>query len=357
MKEKKVRIVDIARMAGVSPGTIDRVLHNRGRIAKDKKQRIEAIIEQMGYRPNMAARMLAKSCCFTIAVVAPSYEGESYWKQVCEGIRKASDEQNQYDLRVEFIHFDQYSRTSFDEAVADVEWSRYNGVVIATLFESRVVELSARLDELAIPYVYIDSPVEGQSDMAYFGVDAHASGYIAGKMLCRELQPESAIVVVHVKFRRSDISVQMRKREEGLMRYLAEEGHVRELCHFELDPQRGATCAADFERLVSRFDAPVGVLVLNSRVYELAEFLSSAECDWSDKLVVAGFEAIRPNIEAMQRGRVRFLISQRPELQGYNAVKALGNLFVGDVRPERVNYMPIDILIPENIAYYSNYKL
>ena len=59
MENKKIRIVDIAKLAGVSPGTVDRVIHNRGRIAPDKKERIEEIIKQLGYRPNIAARLLA----------------------------------------------------------------------------------------------------------------------------------------------------------------------------------------------------------------------------------------------------------------------------------------------------------
>ena len=344
-------------MAGVSPGTIDRVLHNRGRIAPDKKRRIEAIIEQLGYRPNMAARLLAMKQSFSVAVVAPSYHGESYWKQVCEGIAKAADELSGYDLKVHFINFNQYDRLSFDAAVADVDWSLYNGVVIATLFEQQVVSLSAQLDKLAIPYVYIDSIVDGQSDVAYFGVDAHASGYIAGKMLCREVGAQGDIVVAHIKFRHKDISVQMRKREEGLMQYIAEEGLSRRIVHFELDPSRGEACAAALERLMAVSSPKVGVLVLNSRVSELTSFLTSTALAWRDRFVIAGFEAIHPNVESMQRGEVRFLISQRPELQGYNAIKALGNLFLNGVHPERVNYMPIDILIPENIDYYSNYKL
>lgn len=354
MENKKIRIVDIAKLAGVSPGTVDRVIHNRGRIAPDKKERIEKIIEQLGYRPNIAARLLATGQTFTIAVVAPLYIGESYWKQVSEGIDRAAEELAQYNLKVDFIRFDQYDRTSFDRAVSEVDWTLYNGVIIATLFEEKVKTLSAQLNALEIPYIYIDSQVEGQADLAYFGVDAHASGYIAGKMLCREVVADSPIVITHIRFRRNEISTQMRKRESGLLQYLQEIGRDGQVKYIEHDPNNTTPTTSALEQIVREYQGPVGIMVLNSRAYELVDFLESGNIELCKQLVIVGFEAIKPNIEAMSRGRVRLLISQRPELQGYNAVKALSNLFLFGTKPNKINYTPIDILIPENIKYYSD---
>ena len=355
MEKKKVRIVDIARLAGVSPGTVDRVIHNRGRIAPDKKRRIEEIIAQLEYQPNIAARLLATGRTFTIAVVAPSYSGESYWKQVSDGMTKAAEELVQYNLKIEFLRFDQYDRASFDVATANVAWKEYDGVIIATLFEEQVKTLSARLDSIGTPYIYIDSQVEGENDLAYFGVDAQASGYIAAKMLCRELDADSPIVITHIRFRRDDISTQMRRREQGFLRYLREVGRADRVEYIEHKPQSAASTIAALRPLACTNDHKVGLIVLNSRIYELVELLLEEAADLLRmNFVFVGFEAIKPNIEAMERGDVNLLISQRPELQGYNAVKALSNLFLYQTKPNRINYTPIDILIPENIGYYSN---
>jgi LacI family transcriptional regulator len=43
----KVRIVDIARLAGVSPGTVDRVIHKRGRVDAEKSAKIEQIMKEI----------------------------------------------------------------------------------------------------------------------------------------------------------------------------------------------------------------------------------------------------------------------------------------------------------------------
>ena len=53
-----IRIVDIAKMAGVSVGTVDRVIHNRGRVSEENRKKVQAILEMVNYQPNLMARSL-----------------------------------------------------------------------------------------------------------------------------------------------------------------------------------------------------------------------------------------------------------------------------------------------------------
>ena len=54
-----VTIKDIAQRAGVSRGTVDRVLHDRGKVSPQKAEKIRRIADEMGYQPNIAGRGLA----------------------------------------------------------------------------------------------------------------------------------------------------------------------------------------------------------------------------------------------------------------------------------------------------------
>ena len=53
-----VTIEEIARLAGVSIGTVDRVLHDRGRVSNQTRDKILSIVESTGYKPNVIARSL-----------------------------------------------------------------------------------------------------------------------------------------------------------------------------------------------------------------------------------------------------------------------------------------------------------
>ncbi len=356
-RSTEIRIVDIARLAGVSAGTVDRVIHNRGKVSAANKEKIERALRETGYEPNLDARALASRREYPIAVVAPLYEGSGYWSMVGDGISKAAAELRRYNLSADFFRFDQYDRSSFPTAGDIFREKEYKGVVIATLFEEKATELSAELDARGVPYVYIDSVIEGQRDVAYFGVDARRSGYIAGRMLTAEVGPDARILVAHIRFSRTEISLQMHAREQGLLEYLAASNHQGAVDHVELDPDDGGSLSL-LESYLSAADGPVGAIVLNSRVYELAAMLERLPEMVRRRVFTAGFEAIAPNVEAMRRGGVGLLISQRPELQGYDAVKALAGVFLSGARPaSRVNFMPIDIIIPENVEYYNNYKL
>ena len=53
MAREKTRIKDIAERAGVSVGTVDRVLHNRPNVSKKSLEKVQKALDEMDYRPNM----------------------------------------------------------------------------------------------------------------------------------------------------------------------------------------------------------------------------------------------------------------------------------------------------------------
>ena len=55
----KVRIKDIAEKSGVSVGTVDRILHNRPNVSKTAREKVEKILKEIDYQPNMYASALA----------------------------------------------------------------------------------------------------------------------------------------------------------------------------------------------------------------------------------------------------------------------------------------------------------
>lgn len=67
----KVRIIDVAREAGVSLGTVSNALNHPERVRPDTRRSIEEAIERLGYTPNQSARMLRGGHARALGIVVP----------------------------------------------------------------------------------------------------------------------------------------------------------------------------------------------------------------------------------------------------------------------------------------------
>jgi LacI family transcriptional regulator len=352
-----IRIVDIAKRAGVSVGTVDRVLHRRGRVAPEKEARIEKILKELNYEPNMVARVLASKRSYKYAVVVPVYRDGEYWDLLCKGIDRAGDEMRKFNISTDYLHFDQSDRSSFLKVAGELREKNYDGIVLATLFGELVINMSKELDEKDIPYVYIDADIPGQKNLVYFGGDSMDSGRISAKLLLKETGLDADVFIAHIRFKNKDLSVQMNNRADGFLKGLSESKHKGRVHNIDIDPDDHAQGLQGLRQIMSESTSLVGGIVLNSRIYELADLLAKAEEPLRQRVRLVGHDAIERNVKVLKDGTVSFILSQRPKLQGYNAIKALSNYHLFGQIPEKTNFMPIDILIKENVDYYNNYKL
>ncbi|NCC14389.1 MAG: LacI family transcriptional regulator, partial [Spirochaetia bacterium] len=100
-------ISEIAKLANVSIGTVDRVLHNRGRVAQETVKKVMTIVNDYGYQPNTYARNLKLSKQYTIGVLLPQLHSEfGYWNLIYEGILKAAKELYPLAVRIDLAQFD-----------------------------------------------------------------------------------------------------------------------------------------------------------------------------------------------------------------------------------------------------------
>ena len=86
---ERIRIKDIARLADVSVGTVDRVIHGRSGVSEASKKRVEEILKQLDYQPNMYASALASNKKYTFICLLPQHLEGEYWTAVELGIHEA----------------------------------------------------------------------------------------------------------------------------------------------------------------------------------------------------------------------------------------------------------------------------
>ena len=86
---ERIRIKDIARLADVSVGTVDRVLHGRTGVSEASRKRVEEILKQLDYQPNMYASALASNKKYLFVCLLPQHKEGDYWTDVELGMKRA----------------------------------------------------------------------------------------------------------------------------------------------------------------------------------------------------------------------------------------------------------------------------
>lgn len=351
---RQYRIKDIAEKAGVSTGTVDRILHKRGKVSDEAREKVEKVLKEIDYHPNLAARALALGKAYHFYVLIPEFNKGEYWAMFDEGIQKAQKEYAAYNVEIHYLFFNQFDRDSFDRLEKQINVEECQGVVIATLFKEGVISLSRRLDRYRIPYIFVDAFVPEANAIAYFGPHSYNSGYIAGRLMYTQIQPSDDVAVFRFIRKGELYSTQVKIREDGFRNYLMDCKYTGKLHYVNIH----ADNITDTYRILDDFiNSQSGIhagIIFNSRAHLLGRYFSE-RCGCCPCFKLIGYDVIEENIRFLNSGHITHLIAQRPEVQGINSIKALFRYLVMDEKPQTINYMPIDVLVKENITYYNNY--
>src|SRR5512139_3174860 len=164
-----VTLQDVAQLAGVSTKTVSRVVNNQGEISEATRQRVQAAIEELNYRPNILARSLVNQRTNSLAVVAwgIDYYGPS---RTVVGIENKADELV-YSLFLNLLA--QPAKGDNDRILDTLVARRVDGIIWAVpeVGDNRMWINPARLDRLP-PIVFLS--MAGQTGLTTVSVDNRA---------------------------------------------------------------------------------------------------------------------------------------------------------------------------------------
>ena len=351
---KKVTIQDVARYANVSVGTIDRVIHNRGRVSTEKRKKVEEAIKKLNFNPNMLARTLALGNQFTVCVLIPSAPSSGhYWSMPLQGLEMAAAQFKDYGIITEYFIYDLFSEDSFINQASKILDLSPDGVVLAPLFLEESKSFTKKLRHKGIPYVFIDADIPDGKGLSYIGPDVKQSARIAGRLLNSVLSRDAEMLIVNMVKGFENASA-LRRMENGFMKFFQENGMEKETKIHTLTVN--STRKEDVFRELTRFyiknPSINGVFVTNSKAFLVAEFHHLH--DLNIKLV--GYDLVPENIDYLKNGGIDFIISQSPVQQGKRAVQTLFDYFVFKREPEKIQHVPLDIIIRENLSFYINFN-
>lgn len=349
MINKNVRIKDIALKAKVSTGTVDRVLHNRGRVSEKVRDRILKIIEEMDYQPNLMARALGSNKSYRFAALVPDHQVDSYWLAPVLGIRKAAQELKQFGIHVMEYIFNPFEVDSFINQARQIGELEPDGILVSPIFYREVLPFFEEWKSLQIPFVLFNTQIAEFDPLSYIGQDSYQSGNLAGKLIHFGQPQGGSILVAHIDEEISN-AAHLMKKEQGLRNYFSQNGLAQySIVKAELSLSNTAKFIRQLDELIESTPELGSVFVTTSKAHEIAKYF---EQRFIKHIRIIGYDLLPQNIHYLNRNVVSFLINQNPFGQGYWGIHVLSDAIVLKKEVPLLKYLPLDIVTKENVNYF-----
>lgn len=349
--KKRFGIKDIARLANVSIGTVDRVLNNRKDVAEATRKKVEDIIEQHNYQPNLYARSLSVKNNINIAVAIPKTSSETgYWQLCLNGIEKGINELEPFGIRTSVFLYDQEDVDTFLEISEEIIKGDFNAVVIAPIFVRETETFVKKCHKKRLQTIYINSDIPTKSTLGYIGPDLNSTGRLAGNLTSYLIGPNSKTLILNIakgleNYKYLDTKI------DGYREYLYNLNRGLEIEVVDIPYNEYEEVERELLVKVKGYN-PDLVFVTNSRVSVVGQFFH--EHPEIKKPHIIGFDFLEANIDYLAKGVVDFLICQRPDKQGHLALNYLHKFFLLKESVSAFKPMPIDIITIENYMFYEN---
>ena len=346
-----IRIKDIAEKAGCSIGTVDRVIHNRGKVSEPVRERVLRIIKELDYKPNVSARVLAGKRSLTLGILLPACRRGEYWELPQLGINEAMDRYNEQGFNITARWFKYNSPEKFLSLGEKMVSDDIDGIILNPATYKESVRLLRTFFMKNKPFILIDSNIQGSPCLSFIGKDSVQSGLIVSKLIhqmTRQIPGKKEIWIMNLSSSPNQ-TYALLAREIGFLNYFSDKGLQGEYGFQTYDMDgAGKQTAIDeqIEKLLVR-GIPKAIYVTGSRVHKIASSLKKLKPD--PKPLLIGHDLIQRNIDRVSDESIDFLIEEEARKQGYLAVESMIRSLAYKEKVPRQQLMNLMIFTRENL--------
>lgn len=295
---------DLAKTAGVSLATVDRVLNRRGGVRQATVERVTAAIRALNYVRDISAANLARSTEYKLVFLLPDHDDE-----FTNMIHRAIDEAN-----VSMVH----ERTTISiirvpandphRIAQEIDWlsaDKVDGVAIMAPETAQVRDAILRLDVRGIAVVaFVSNQPNAQS--AYFvGINNEAAGRTAGQLLARFIGERQGTVLAVTETMQSRDSLERRLGFDAIMAKYAPRLRVHPSMETYADADRTANIVA---AALHNIPEIVGIYLMN---HDISATMQAIEAQGiPQKYVIIGHELTQHTRTRLVDGTIDAVITQ-----------------------------------------------
>jgi LacI family transcriptional regulator len=334
-----ITITQIAKLAGVSRGTVDRVIHQRGRVAPEVEKKIRDIMEENDYHPNMLGRALAVSKTpLTIGMIMIE-KGNPFFQLIHSGMKEAMSQFRDYPISVDFRHIKGVDEDEYLNVLDELE-SKVNALIIAGLQTPRIIEKVNQIVK-KIPVMTLNIDLEDSHRIGFIGIDDYKAGTCLAGLTSDLTRPGENVLIlfgsktVHSQSQRVKGFLDIMKHYPEIL--LSDVIYTKDELDISNRLLKDAISKKKYKTIV----------MVDSWLANAGEVVTQAGYD---DINILGFDLMPQNKEALKKGKVTYIIDQSAYMQSYECVhKVCEHLIYGIELPKGKTYLPIHI--------YNKYNL
>lgn len=333
---------DLARLAGVSRATVDRVLNGREGVTQKTVEKVNAAIERIGFVRNLSAANLAKQRSYRFRFILPK-SGDQFLAEILRHIDEARAIFANDAIRMDVHHVDENDPYRIADYLATLSDETLDGVAIMAPETPQVRDAILRLQQRGVSVVpFISDLALEETD--WVGIDNLAAGRTAATLLGRFAGPRRGKVLIVAESMQSRDSLERRLGFDEVLN--ARFPHLAALPSLETysAPDRAAQI---IRAALARNPDVVGAYILSSEARVPLGILTEAEV--SQRIVSIAHERTPFTEKALRDGTLDAVITQDPGHLVRSATRKLRALSDNRDTLESQEKIRIEILLPTNL--------
>lgn len=349
-----ITIKEIAKIANVSVGTVDRVIHNRDGVSKKTREKVQNILTAQNFKINNIARSLAMKKKYNISILIPDFDVDNlFWESPSLGISKGAEEVISFGVEVKKFTFNQLDKESYLQSFQQLINGTPEAVILTPLFLNETKIMVDLLDKNEIPYIFLNIEMPRFNNLSFIGQDSYKGGYLSGKLmhLCTGKNSNYLITDIESKLHNNNV---IEGRIQGFNSYFDKNKipfksvslNFEDLNNLKLVKQQ-------LEEVFDTHKEISGVLVPSSRISTISSCIDSEKLK---ELSLIGFDTTEQNIAFLKNDKITFLISQKSFNQGLKSVKIMTDYLIQNKIPQQKIYSPLEIITKENLEFSQQEK-
>lgn len=345
-------IKEIAAAAEVSIGTVDRVLHNRGRVKPETAERVRQIAKELGYVPDEIGKALAiKKKKLNIGFMIPSSEQapSEFYEDVKKGAMTETENLKKYDITVIFysILFDFETGEDVYPVLTEEEWSELDGLVTLGGNSEQLQFILDEAERRKIPVTLYNMKADQGKYLAVVQCDYEKAGRMAAGLAAFMTEEKGKVGILSMD-------------SDKVPSYVGRcNGFIHEIQNFYPDMEivfnavlKSDNYTADHSNKVADLlgKSPQAdlIYVINPGNYRIFDAIRNSN-DGKKRYVLTN-DLTSKQRELVLNGEISMTISQDPESQGKKALRLLGDYLIYGQKPDtRVCYTNLTVHFKQNI--------